>query len=382
MSRQIDTQVCVVGGGVIGASIAYFLSRANIQVVLLESALIGSTGATGRSRGILRVYDPLPPLARLGKIGVQFYLKWAEAGDLGSSPTRHGGLLYRLHSQSVAQARAIAAALDSEELPLIVTRYAELKERHKSLGWNDADWVIFEPRGGYGDPLLTAQKLIAASRARGATVLERSKVQRLVRLPHDWRVHVQDLRVTARVVVLATGAYSTDLICDLPSYTRSIPIPSFSSHEPLPSAAVVDEIAHTYLRPESAHQFVAGCQVFSEGHWSELPAEVTPSQVVDARDRAALVLPMNVELTSIGGTSGFDSYTRDLMPLIGHISQAPDLIVATGLSGRGYKMAPAVGMAVTRLIGRGYDLGRALVDSDTIDLSAFSPSRVQDLAGV
>src|ERR1700744_2222874 len=56
-------EVAVIGGGIYGSAVAYFLSCRGIRVVLLERGVVGGEGATAWSGGIVRVYDPDPVLA-------------------------------------------------------------------------------------------------------------------------------------------------------------------------------------------------------------------------------------------------------------------------------------------------------------------------------
>lgn len=343
------SDVLVLGGGVIGTSIAWFAAKEGLNVSLIEKGGIGQGGATAVSRGILRVYDPLKPLADLSLEGVSFYLNWPE--NLGESPTRHPGMIYRLKEENLTTAETLIRSLDNGDYPLALCRFGELKDRFRDLRWQDDDWVIYEPRGGFGDPLLTAKRFATGAAEQGATIHEHTTVREICyEKAGYWRVTTHGETFFSKVLVLAMGAATTDLLNSLPQRTRSIAISRFKAKGQASETSVIDEKSGTYLRPLDEQHFIAGSQQYAYTHWSLLGDQSSAVQQADAEDRVGGVLTDCALAEDQSNTLGFDGYTEDFLPLVQFADDHPHLILATGLSGRGYKMSPAIGRQVLGLI--------------------------------
>jgi len=348
------SDIAIVGGGVIGSAIAWFASQLTASVTLIDRGQVGTFGATSVSKGLLRVYDPDPVLADLGRAAIKFYLDWPVI-QLGASPTHHCGLIYRLKPQHVVYAQTFVAKHCTDQYPIALSRFAEMKEHYPQLQWRPDDWVIHEPLGGYGDPVATARGFAQGAVKNGVKLLERMPVTG-VREEKDgyWIVASPVGEVRARVVIVAGGALSVEVLRGLSLQTRTIAIPKFRSKQEVVGHAAIDEIAGTYLRPTSVHSVVAGSQIHSFSDWRSVTDTASELQQADAHLRLRSSMSGTFLDSNQNGSQGFDGYTPDLRPLLGSIHHGSGLIAATGFSGRGYKMAPAIGSRVAHELVESY----------------------------
>lgn len=373
---HLNVDICVIGGGVIGSSIAYFTSASNARIALLERSQVGKAGATAVSRGILRVYDPLLPLAQLSKSSLTYYSRWAEMGAYGTTPTCHSGMLYRLNQRNVEQAQRIVENLSDNDYSVYLGPLRDINVDVGDLAWSASDYVIYEPHGGFGDPAATAQQFMKGAQNRGARLLENTSVLSIEQEKNQqWRVITPEHVLTTSVVVVAAGAYISDVIHSTSCYTRSIPIVCLKqkiNHGV--TSSIIDEISNTYIRPLNTEQFIAGSQLYDKGHWSNLQQEINIHQINDALKRTSKVLNNSSKLEVQSGVVGFDAYTEDLLPLVGEFADQVGLYFATGFSGRGYKLAPAIGIGIAQALAEKYGFCANLPFAP-IDLSSFTPNQ-------
>lgn len=381
MTKQIlSTEVAIIGGGVIGASIAYFISQTGVKSLLIERGQIGKEGSTSVSKGILRVFDPILELAQISTIGMDYYLNWEKNQAPGASPTHHSGMLYRLKPENVANAQQVIDAVHSEAYPIYLNQTPDSTLKQSGVDWQTADAMIYEPKGGYGNPTLTAQRFLQGAQKNGTQVFDNTTVLSihpvLNHSEHRWELSTPEQSIRCNQVIVAGGAYCMDLLVNLACYTRSISIPEFkidSTDFRATSVSLIDEVENTFIRPLDDSRFIAGSQLFEMTHWSNLTKTVNHRQVYDAQTRAQKTLHDSIQLSSHGGETGFDAYTQDLMPLMGELEQSQGIYLASGFSGRGYKMAPAVGMGVSEWLCQIYGLDYPF--PTRVDLQSFVPER-------
>jgi glycine/D-amino acid oxidase-like deaminating enzyme len=241
---------------------------------------------------------------------------------------------------------------------------------------DDFAHAAYEPDSGYADPSSACTTLLAEARARGATVRQQTPVSSIDIV--DGRVvGVTSAagRLLAPTVVLAAGAWSAPLaasagvIVDVRSWhhdTGYVTLPP-SVESWLPT--VIDDINALYFRREGRALALIGLE--DGNRIDDEPADDARSdaQLVDKIvDRLCRRVPdfANAEFrTAHGGTDGI---SLDQHPLIGRYGPA-GLVLQCGMSGTGFKIAPAVGLAVSELILDGR--------SHSVDIEPFDPARFE-----
>lgn len=347
--RTCSADVVVVGGGVIGASVAYQLAvRGAGSVVVCEQHWGAGKTATTQSGGVLRVQHTADCDIELAARSLPTYRDFCRVvgGYCGYVPCGFALL--------VGEAQVGALRLNVEKARFAGGRIellepAQLARRYPGLRLDGVAAVGYEPDGGYGNPASTARELLLAARAAGARVHAGVRVEALLsRGERITGVRTNLGEITASTVVLAGGASSARVAAtaglDLPITGEPIGIALSRSaaktgyHVP----AAIDDTLGNYFRPDGTPgmYFGVSCDAEPAPTWTD--HALRGERIETARAALQARVPALADGQLAGTRVGVDGYTPDRHPLIG--PAGPDgLYLATGMSGGGYKIAPAVG---------------------------------------
>ena len=359
----------------IGAGIAYHLARAHeAEVVLCEQAPLPARGATSRSAGLIRMHHTSMDVVPLALASLRTYAHWHDAvgGDCGF---RRTGFALVVGPEHAGELRANVRLLRREGVDTTALEPEQLRELQPFAAVDDVGAAAYEPESGYADPVLTTLAFLEQARSRGLKVADGATVLEL-RLEDD-RVCGADTNlgeIEARTTVLAGGAWTAALLSghgiELPIRSREIGtcLVDGSRLPPAPACLTyIDDVTGGYFRPDDTGALVAGVPV---ERWDVDPdAELPPlelAQLEQARERLAHRIPLLRDAELVGTRPGFDAYTPDKQPLVGRLPELDELYVATGFSGGGFKLAPALGEAVA---------AELLDDEARPELEPFRPDR-------
>lgn len=340
-----SAEAVIIGGGVIGAAALHALAARGERAVLLEQSRFG-TGATGQSGGFLRVYHTDPFLTELAAESFGFFLEHRE--EVGYRQT---GLLYLEAEEQIERMRA-----EAERLGLAFLTAAEGAQRFPAVQWDGVGGAVYEPEGGYADPVRTTRFLIERARELGALACEGTRVRRI--LTEQGRVTgVETSLGTVHTdhVVLATGAWTPQfaqaLGLQLPLRSKTIQVHVYKRP---PGAALhpafLDDTTDLYARPEAGELSLIGLPVDEWDIDPDVPQGVDLAGARRTAEVAAKRLAWIDEATLSGGRRSFDAYTPDMRGILEQSADLQGLILATGWSGAGFKLAPAIGQRVANLI--------------------------------
>src|SRR5215213_2042596 len=255
MVNGITADAIVVGGGIAGASVAFFLQSSGFgKVLLLERDAPGS-GATGRSVALLRVHYANKPEAQLAYESLKIYQNWEDivGGYCGYKRT---GFLWLVSPQEMDKLHHNTSMIGSLGHRVEILDAGSLKEVQPHLNVDDIGGAAYEPDGGYGDPSDATYYLMARARDFGAEVRSASPVRRiLVENGRVTGVALDSGTISAPVVVLAAGGWSAKLaetagielpVKPLRITTGSVRYPS----EVRAPMTMIDSVADTYFKPD------------------------------------------------------------------------------------------------------------------------------------
>lgn len=359
---EVRADAVVVGGGVIGASVAFHLAAAGAgRVVVCEQYRPASRGATSRSGGLLRMHHTDPHEARLAMLSLPTFAEWTERVG-GRSGYCRTGFVVVVGPKHAEDLRANVAMLRSLGVATEPLEPADLGRMHPDWSLEGVGAAAWEPDGGYADPALCAVGFLEGAERRGAEVME--------------GVRATGLRTAGgrvRAVETSAGAVSTDVVVMATSTWRApVPPEAGVSVEVRPrhigvcfldASAVgaeslgtcIDDTTGAYFRPHPGNRLLLGVSTEVPELDPDLePPPIGPEPVREARERLARRIPALAGARFAGARSGFDGYTPDRRALIGPAPGLTGLYLAVGFSGGGFKVAPAVGRAVAEevLTGR------------------------------
>lgn len=347
----MSPDVAVLGGGVIGLSVAYHLAREGAAVALVERARPGSApGATWASAGGLRSQGRH---AAERTLSIRAAARWPSLSEEldADLETAFGGHLHLAETQADAirirqrvaddQAGGIAAELVDEAA---IHKIAPGVAKSAILG-------AFTPGDGQAHPGRTAKAFAAAAKRLGTTVIEGTSGTPFLEGGRVTGVRLSDDRIIrSAVVVLATGAWSVSLLdrlqLTLPLRWRGLQM-------------ILSEVTSASLAPTvtatgrnlSLKQLPSG-QMMVGGNWIiGQDATISPKPVASdvARQWSAAVgiFPAMAGLAMAQTWAGAEAQTSDALPFIGRLP-IDGLYLAIGFSNHGFQISPEIGALVAR----------------------------------
>jgi sarcosine oxidase subunit beta len=346
-------EVVVVGGGIVGTTVALRLAERGVRdVVLLEARAIAS-GPTGLSTGVVRQFYLLPEMVAMAREGLEWYGRFADHVEGGEAGFVRSGLLVvgtaaqrELFEQAVQLQEPYASGsrvLDPEGVRALVPH----------LAVEDVGCGYFEPEAGFADPPRAAIATASAAAARGVRVEPQTPVLEVTRDRTGVTGVVTGAgRLATRTVVCAAGPWTPRVAASVgvrlpiqPSYHQVIVV---QRPEGLPQSqpVVSDTINMVYLRPESAAHVLIGSTDPNDAEATEDP-DAAPSgaafgKIAGLFERASRRVRSLERSALVAEWAGIYDQSPDGFPLLGEVEQVPGFYVAAGLSGHGFKLAPAI----------------------------------------
>jgi sarcosine oxidase subunit beta len=366
--------VVVVGGGVMGCSIAFHLAERGVDVLVLERSTVCS-GMSARSGALVRMHYTNEPEARMALASLGYFRHWRErvGGWCGFTVTGFAILVGpgegdRLR-RNVARLRRLGA--DTEAVAP-----ADLAADHPELDLHGVELAAVEPGSGYADPVATTFAFASRGVDLGARIGQGVAVRALaVAGGRVVGVDTDDGRVGADAVVLACGPWVDPLARTAGFELGITPERSQLAFFRRPGAArrhpvVIDGVLGTYFRPHGGQLSLLGVEAGHPIGVEAIDQEVEGYDhglVGPALDRLAVRVPAFAGAPFARGHRGVYDTSPDSRAVLDAAPGVAGLFVAGGFSGTGFKKAPAVGACMAELVTG----GRAT----TVDIRPFRLGR-------
>ncbi len=352
----------VIGGGVIGTSIACHLARLGAgRVLLLERNQLGG-GTTAQSSCIVRTHYSVRENAALAQASLavfedfQGYLEDADA-DCGLN--RCGLMLIAPEGDRAAALRGTLAAQRRLGIAADEIGADHARRIHPLLDFTDAPVVGWEPGAGYADAYMTLSAYARGARRRGATIREGVAVTGLVRDgARVAGVETAQGNILAGVVISAQNMWSREIGqwtgIDVPlALSRHAVITLEGSTPYTPDLPVVmDWVPHggIYFRSYGRRQVLAGDT--GDGEPLAEPdteqGDVSLDHVANVGEKLGRRMPAFADAGLAKSWTGVYDVTPDWNPVLGPLPGIGGLHVAFGFSGHGFKLSPMVGRIVAQ----------------------------------
>jgi len=352
----VDSRVVVVGGGVVGLSVAWRLAASG-SVTLVDPA--PARGASWVAGGMLAPVTESWPGESVLELGCASLDRWpAFAAALGVPLSTAGTVVVATDAADAAELSALASHLSSLGRPVDSLDGSAVREREPAVGPGVRSG-LFVPGDLAVDNRLLLTALADAAREAGVTFDSRR-----AREVGPGVVRFDDGELAADTVVVAAGAWSASLHPLLDGLVRPVKgeilrLRVRSGALPLThTVRALVESRPVYLVPRAGGEVVLGATQYEAG----FDTDVTVAGVRDLLADAARVVPGAGEYALTETAAGLRAGSRDNLPLVGELE--PGVLVATGHHRNGLLLAPLTAEAVC-----------ALVSGSPSPMPAASPAR-------
>ncbi|MFC1678717.1 NAD(P)/FAD-dependent oxidoreductase [Elusimicrobiota bacterium] len=368
---QSRADVVVIGGGIIGCSIAHYLaSKGSKSVVVIEMDRIGA-GETGRSAAMVMLQTRHEPIARLADLSIREYHGYESSFGADLSFRVTGSILYATSSEGASQLHAQVAMQRGMGLPIRLLDQDEIRNKAGILNCEDVLVAAYSPNDGYISPSAVIEFYRKHAVRRGAEFNEKVKATQVeVASTRVVGVRTTAGHIKADTVVNASGVMAgfvgRQVGIELPVQCNKRHIVVVKPQSPPGPFPILEDVAtEWYFRPEGPNILIGVGPVMpvsladdSRTFEQEPDAHAWEWVAQYVEQRAPSLL--DAELLECW--AGVRSLSSDNLPILGPVDGIAGFINCCGLSGFGISTAPACGKLVSELILDGKTSTMALDD--------------------
>ena len=371
--------VVLIGGGIVGSSIAYHLTAAGCKnVLVIERESAQGKGSTGKSMGGVRAQFSTPVNIQMSLYSIPFYASFEERLGYPCDYRPQGYLFCATHEKHMAYLRTnhekqVAMGLRDAR----IISGDEIRQLFPQLRGDDIVGGSFCSSDGFVDPYSAMVGLMTWAGDHGASLWKSASVTGIRRKDGSFEIATTRETVSTRTVVNCAGAWAASIAemvgIDLPvEPLRRMLVPTEPFDQfPHTAPMIIDMSTGFHFRPEGRGFLLA---------WND-PDETTgyktdfdPSFVEKILIRAADRVPVfeNVAVNPKRAWAGLYEMTPDHHPILGESPEVPRFFFANGFSGHGVMHSPATGKILSDLILTGET---DLIDASLLNFSRFAEGR-------
>ena len=384
MDIPAKARAVIIGGGVVGCSIAYHLGKLGwTDVVLLERKQL-TCGTTWHAAGLIAQLRATQNMTRLAKYSQELYFGLEEETGVATGFKRNGSITVALTDERMEELRRSAAMARAFGVEIDEISPSDIQSRYPGLTVDDAVGGVWLPKDGQADPVNITQALAKGARNYGAKIIQGVKVT---------DIHQTDGRVTgvmtdqgpieADYVVNAGGMWAREIgamagvavplhACEH-FYIVTEGIDGLTSN--LPVLRVPDECAYY---KEDAGKILLGAFEPNSKPWGMdgIPEDFEFDSLPEDFDHFEPILERAVERFPVLAKAGIqtffngpESFTPDDRYILGEAPELQNFFVAAGFNSVGIQSAGGAGMVLAEWM----DTGNAPMDLWDVDIRRMQP---------
>jgi sarcosine oxidase subunit beta len=379
MALPAEASVVIVGGGVVGTSIAFHLAEAGVEGVLLLERGQLAAGSTSRAAGGVRAQFSDPLNIQLGARSLRAFADFGRRPGWEIDFHQVGYLFLLTREQDVWSFEAGIELQHEFGVPSRLLTPAEAVGLNPLIEVGDVLAAAFSPEDGHATPEAVVQGYATAARALGARVETGCDVLGLEGVGDGWIVETPGKGIRAGAVVCAAGPWSArvgemaGVGLPVQPLRRQVlhtgPVPGLDGPIPM----TIDFETSFYFHREGPGLLIGMSDQNEQPGFDDRPTDDWIPGLMDIAGRRA---PAVAEAGIAGGWAGLYEVTPDHNAVIGEAPGPGRFLYATGFSGHGFLQAPAVGEIVRDLyLGREPYLDVTLLSADRFSEHHLRPER-------
>jgi sarcosine oxidase subunit beta len=372
--------VVLIGGGIVGSSIAYHLVAAGCKKVLvIERETAQGKGSTGKSMGGVRAQFSTPVNIQMSLYSIPFYASFEERLGYPCDYRPQGYLFCATNEKHMAYLRAnyekqVAMGLKNVQL----VAGDEIRSMFPLLRGNDIVGGSFCSTDGFVDPYSAMIGFMTWAADHGATLWKNATVTAIARRGATFEVTTTRESVSTPAVVNCAGPWAAEIarmagigLPVEPLRRMLVPTEPFDRF-PHTAPMIVDMSTGFHFRPESRGFLLAwNDPEETPGYKTDFDASFIEKILTRAADRVPVF--ENVEVDPKRAWAGLYEMTPDHHPILGESPEVPGFFFANGFSGHGVMHAPATGKILSDLILTGKT---DLIEASLLNFSRFAEGRM------
>ena len=370
----------VIGGGAVGTSTLYHLTKLGMtDVVLLDKGSLAS-GSTGDSAAIVRQHYSNEVSIRLVKRSIEIMRSFPD--DLGVDVFTQSGWCFLVPPEAESSFVENMAQLQRLGVRTWEISVQEAVEQHlPGLNPDGIGRVAYEPDGGFADPHALCQGFADRARDAGANVYLNTPVTGIKMSGDKVKgVRTSNGDIQSPVVVNAAGPWARPIGqmagLDLPLETsrEQEMMLQVSPNASAPPRAVSNMVERIYFRPTKK----PGTVLVGVGHPKEnepvspddYDRNADPAFIKEAGARLAYRMPHLADAEVVASWSGLYTITPDWSMIVDRAPGVEGMYLAVGGSGHSFKLAPAIGQCLAEMIVTG--------SATTVDIMSLRAGRFSE----
>jgi glycine cleavage system aminomethyltransferase T/glycine/D-amino acid oxidase-like deaminating enzyme len=377
-------RVVIIGGGVIGTSVAYHLARLGwTDVLLLEQGQL-SGGTTWHAAGLVGQLRATESGTRLVQYSMELYEQLEADTGLSTGFRRCGGVTVARTSDRLTQLKRTAATAAAYELDCELISAERAGELYPFMAVADLAGAIWLPGDGRADPTAVTAALARGARDRGVVIRERTRVTGISTAGGAVTgVRTDQGDVEAEVVVNCAGQWAKQVgaMCGV-----TVPLHSAEhfyvvtervdgAHRDMP--ILRDPDGYTYIKEEVGGLLVGGFEPEAKPWVSPdaLPYPFEFQLLAEDWDHFAILMDSAVSRIPVLAQTGIkkfyngpESFTPDNQFLLGEAPELRNFFVGAGFNSVGIASAGGAGRALAEWITG----GEPSTDLSAVDIRRFA----------
>ena len=368
--------VAIIGGGVMGAAISYWLARAGVRSVILERTRLAHE-ATGRNGGFVSIgpaesypaamrrsgHETAHTILNLTRQNQALVRRILQEEDIACDYHEPGSLSLALDATHLTELAEEAMALQADGVAAALLDRAQVQELIQTPLGRDIVGGRFMPEQGVVHPLRFVQGLVQAAQRSGVRTCATTVLQLV---PHGGSVVVHTMRgpLQAETVIVAVNAWTSELLPQLAHLITPVrgQVLAYAPTVPVFTTGMSAPITPTgeYWQQRSDGTIIlGGCRAVAPGgdigvHLNQPTAEVQ----VALEQVFPRLFPALRGLRVAHRWAGMMAFTRDYLPIVDHVPDMPGVLVVGGFCGHGMPFALRLGQLMAKaLTSRGWPSG-------------------------
>jgi sarcosine oxidase subunit beta len=371
--------ILIIGGGVMGVSIAHALaSRHAGRVVVVEKSYLGA-GSSGKSGAIIRQHYSNRLTASMAQKSLRIFEHFEDM--VGGPPVfTHTGMILVVNERDRAGLAANLAMQRELGIDVRLVTAHELTDIDPNTRLAEDELAAFESEAGYVEAVQVVATYAEAAASHGADIRQGVEVKALITEKNRLvGVDTNEGRYHCKIAILATGPWAARLAKDagvnLPVQSCRTQVALYRRPTDTLRQGVVygDFVQGLYFKPTHGEMIHAG-SIAGE----EINNPVDPDRYNEAADgdwlpqirqRLSRRYPALHRSYGRGGYGALYAITPDWHPIIDRCPGVEGIYCAVGFSGHGFKMSPIVGQLMAELV---VDGKASTVDIAPLRLARFA----------